>query len=156
MATVRRAISLVLVLLAAPSVLWSVFGLFVPIPSFPEWRSLEWWLQWAEESFFVFCFLLASVILWKGFRIWPVVLLVVTGLQTYLVAGSFVLDVLLVPSHFASYVPLVLKEATNRGATGTSLVWSLLVLPLALPALLLTSVWLCFATRPFTRHASNP
>lgn len=155
MLSTRRVIALVLLLLAAPSLLWCVVGLFAPIPSFPEWRSREWWFEWADELFFVLCFLGASFVVWKGFRAWAVVLLVTVGLHTYLHAWLFIQEVLFAPSHFVTYFPLVLKEAANRGTSGAALIWSLIVFPLALPALLLTSIWLCFVRSDHLRHASN-
>ena len=155
MAPVRRVIALLLVLLAAPSLLWCVLGLFLPIPSVPEWRSQAWWFYWGEGLFFVLCFLGTSLVVWKGTRFWPFVLLVVVGLHTYLQASLFIQQVLLVPSHFASYFPIVLNEAAKRGASGTGLIWGLIVLPLALPTLLLTSIWLFFLNLKVFSHASN-
>ena len=148
MVTARRVTAVILVLLAMPSLIWIVLGMFLPIPNFPEWHSADWWLDWTKEAFFVLCFLGTSILVWKAQRMWPIVLVVVVGFFTYTLAGSFIQEFLLVPSRLLSYVPMVLKEAASRGRLGgTMLIWSLIVFPLALPMLLVASLSLGLASR---------
>ena len=73
--------------------------------------------------------------------------------HTYLVAWKFIQEVLFIPEHW-SHFGLVLNEAARRGIDGgPGLVWGLIVLPLALPALLIALVGLCMAS--WRAHPAN-
>ena len=134
----RRAVALVLGLLAVPSLYWSV------VWPFAHSGEAGWLLNWAREIFFVLSLAVAAMVAWRASRYWQLIVLAVVALHTYLVAWQFIDNVLLTPAHW-SHFELVLREAARRGfeGGGPGLIWSLIVLPLALPALLIFSVWLC-------------
>ena len=136
----RRAIALLIVLLAVPSLFWSA-----TMPFFGP-HEAGWPYLWLQELFFVLCLTAAAVAVWFRPRYWQLILLAAVGLQTYATAGSFIRDIVLDPSHW-TYFGIVLHEASARGVDGgAGLVWALIVLPLALPLLLLTGIWLCLST----------
>jgi|SRR6267154_5072305 len=137
MTQLRRTIALLLIFLAAPSVFW-----IVTVPLFPT-EYPDWVFSLVRELFFVACVGAAALTAWRESPYWEFVLLGTVGIQTYVIAGSFLRDVMFVPAHW-TYFGSVAREAAHRGFDGgTGLVWSLILLPLGLPVLLLISVWLC-------------
>ena len=137
MTHLRRAIALLLIFLAAPSLFWIVM-----MPLFPT-EYPDWVYRLVRESFFVVCLAVAALTAWRGSRHWELILLSAVGIQTYVVAGSFIENVVLVPDHW-TYFGIVAREATHRGFDGgPGLIWSLIMLPVGLPALLLIAVSLC-------------
>ena len=136
----RRAIALFIVLLAAPSLFWSA-----TMPFFGP-HEAGWPYLWLRELLFVLCLAAAAVAVWFQPRYWQLILLAAVGLQTYATAWKFINDIVLDPSHW-TYFGIVFHEAAARGVDGgAGLVWALIVLPLALPLLLLTGIWLCLST----------
>jgi hypothetical protein len=145
MTQLRRTIALLLIFLAAPSVFW-----IVTVPLFPR-EYPDWVFGLVRELFFVACLGAAALTAWRGSRYWEFILLAALGIQTYVVAGSFIKDVMLVPDHW-TYFGNVAREAAHRGFNGgPGLIWSLIMLPLGLPALLLLAVSLCIMSQPFRR-----
>jgi len=138
MTHLRRTVALLLIFLAAPSLFY-----IVTVPFFPAEYSERGIFSLVRELFFVACLAAAALTAWRGSRYWEFVLLATVGIQTYVIAGSFLRDVMFVPAHW-SYFGSVAKEAARRGFDGgPGLIWSLILLPVGLPALLLISVWLC-------------
>ena len=138
MTHLRRAIALLLIFLAAPSLFY-----VVTVPFFPSEYSAWGALGLVRELFFAVCLTVTALTTWRGSRYWEFILLAAVGIQTYVVASNFIKDIMFVPDHW-TYFGIVAREAANRGFDGgTGLVWSLILLPLGLPVLLLISVWLC-------------
>ena len=135
----RNIVAALLAILAAPSVLtllWrGQFGYFVVL-----------------EALFVTALLAAAALVLRGSRYWYFWLLGVLLVLTWAFARKFIGDVLLVPEHW-TYFGIVLREATKRGLDGGPvMVWSLIVIPLALPAMSVLSVVLCLlSSRRSTR-----
>ena len=147
----RRAVALLLVTLATPSLFWVCFS---PITNSPTWGSGEELVRWFSELFFVVCFAVAAVAVWRQGRYWPSILLLIVGYQTYATAGRFMRLILIEPSQWG-YFKIVLREAEGRGFNGgLELVWALIVLPVGLPLLFLVSLWL-FAANHRASHRSE-
>ena len=126
---------MVLVLLASPSVVWLVMTLFGAVSSTSQ-QGIG-----AELLYVVSCFLAAAAA-WAAIRFWPLLVLIVAAIHTYVITLPLVTGVLLTAP--GGYVVAVLKEATARGIVGGfSLIWSLLVLPIAFPTLFMVAAWLC-------------
>jgi hypothetical protein len=139
MTRLRRAIAVMLVLLASPSVVWLLMTLFDAIPNSSQQSA-------SAELVFVICCLAAAGAAWTAVRFWPLVVLVVAAAYTYVITGPLVTGVLLVAP--VGYIAGVLGEAADRGISGgMSIVWSLLVLPIAFPALFVLAGGLCIASR---------
>ena len=134
----RRTVAVVLGLLVVPSI-----ALF--FDALARGKAL---LPWVTELIFVACCLIAAAAAWVAVRYWPLIVLAVASLYTYIITGPLIAGPLL--STPGSYVSSVLREAERRGfgADGAWLIWSLLVLPAAFPIILALSVWLCIALRP--------
>jgi len=141
MSRTRRTVAILMVLLAIPSLYWSVTMPFKGV------KDLGWWLGWMSEGvLFVTCSVVAALVSWHGSRYWQLLQLTVVVFFTDIFASNFIQDVLIEPDHW-SHFEIVLKEAMRRGFDeGLWLVWYLIVLPLALPALLIATVWLCLAS----------
>ena len=136
----RRIIALLVVLLAAPSLFWSVTMPFVG-PHESGWPYL-----WLRELFFVVCLAAAALALWFRPPYWQLLLLLAVGIQAYANSWNFSKGIVATPSHW-TYFSIVMREAAVRGIDGgPGLVWSLIVLPIALPVMLLTVIWICVAT----------
>ena len=136
----RRIIALLVVLLAVPSLFWSATMPFVG-PHESGWPYL-----WLRELFFVLCLAAAALALWFQPRYWQLLLLLAVGIQAYVTSWNFIKGIVATPSHW-TYFGIVMREAAVRGIDGgAGLVWSLIVLPLALPLMLLTAIWIFVAT----------
>src|SRR5258708_5975862 len=136
----RRAVAALVALLTIPSVYWVVTR---PLAA-PE---TGWQADWIRELMFIVGLLASAAMTWRASRYWQFVLPAVLAVATYLIAWKFIQEVLLVPAHW-SHFRLVIEEAMRRGFNGgPRLVWSLLILPLALPIALFAALWLSFASQ---------